>query len=103
MSITASTSQPLVVFILFLDLFPIKIYFLVYTKISSCPSATSLGCLGLSVNKFFFLQILTVLTQSSNPRRYWSDLKIQLFENERVIQLYGKIVVQFSEAPQTLR
>jgi DNA-damage-inducible protein D len=41
---------------------------------------------------FSIIDILTILTQSSNPRRYWSDLKIQLFENEGFIQLYGKIV-----------
>jgi len=32
------------------------------------------------------------LTDSSNSRRYWSDLKIKISENEGFSQLYGKIV-----------
>lgn len=41
---------------------------------------------------FSIIDIIEVLTDSSNPRRYWSDLKIQLAENEGFVQLYGKIV-----------
>lgn len=41
---------------------------------------------------FSITDIIGVLTDSSNPRRYWSDLKIQLAENEGFDQLYGKIV-----------
>ena len=41
---------------------------------------------------FSIVDIVEVLTGSSNSRRYWSDLKIQLVENEGYIQLYGKIV-----------
>ena len=35
---------------------------------------------------------MEVLTGSANPRRYWSDLKLQLTQNEGFVQLYGKIV-----------
>lgn len=41
---------------------------------------------------FSIIDIVEVLTESSNPRRYWSDLKSQLVDNEGFIQLYGKIV-----------
>lgn len=41
---------------------------------------------------FSIVDIVEVLSGTSNPRRYWSDLKIQLSENEGFIQLYGKIV-----------
>jgi DNA-damage-inducible protein D len=41
---------------------------------------------------FSIIDIIAVLTESQNPRRYWSDLKIQLSENEGFDQLYGKIV-----------
>ncbi len=41
---------------------------------------------------FSVIDIIAVLTESSNPRRYWSDLKIQLTENEGFDQLYEKIV-----------
>jgi prophage antirepressor-like protein len=41
---------------------------------------------------FLIIDIIDVLTASSNPRRYWSDLKIQLSEKEGFIQLYEKIV-----------
>lgn len=41
---------------------------------------------------FSIIDIIEVLTESSNPRRYWSDLKIQLSENEGFGQLYEKIV-----------
>lgn len=41
---------------------------------------------------FSIIDIIAVLTKSQNPRRYWSDLKIQLSENEGFIQLYEKTV-----------
>ena len=41
---------------------------------------------------FSIIDIVEVLTGSPNPRRYWSDLKIQLFEKEGFSQLYGKTV-----------
>jgi DNA-damage-inducible protein D len=41
---------------------------------------------------FSIIDIVEVLTESSNPRRYWSDLKRKLVENEGFIQLYDKIV-----------
>jgi hypothetical protein len=41
---------------------------------------------------FSIIDIVEVLTKSSNPRRYWSDLKVKLFENEGFTQLYEKIV-----------
>ncbi len=41
---------------------------------------------------FSVIDIVEVLTGSPNPRRFWSDLKIQLAENEGFVQLYGKIV-----------
>ncbi len=41
---------------------------------------------------FSVVDVVAVLTESSNPRRYWSDLKIQLVEKEGFSQLYEKIV-----------
>lgn len=41
---------------------------------------------------FSVIDVVAVLTESSNPRRYWSDLKTQLAEKEGFIELYGKIV-----------
>lgn len=41
---------------------------------------------------FSVIDVVEVLTDSANPRRYWSDLKIQLSEKEGFVQLYGKIV-----------
>ena len=41
---------------------------------------------------FSIIDIVEVLTGSSNPRRYWSDLKTQITEGEGFVQLYGKIV-----------
>ena len=35
---------------------------------------------------------MEVLTDSPNPRRYWSNLKIQLADNEGFVQLYPKTV-----------
>src|SRR3989338_3906023 len=41
---------------------------------------------------FSIIDIVAVLTESPNSRRYWSNLKIQLSENEGFIQLYSKTV-----------
>jgi DNA-damage-inducible protein D len=48
---------------------------------------------------FSIIDIVEVLTGSSNSRRYWSDMKIQLTENEGFVQLYEKIVQLKLEAP----
>lgn len=44
--------------------------------------------------KWYFpiIDIISILTESKNPRRYWSDLKIKLNDNEGFNQLYEKIV-----------
>jgi len=41
---------------------------------------------------FSVVDIISVLTDSSNARRYWSDLKIKLKEEEGFNELYEKIV-----------
>lgn len=41
---------------------------------------------------FSIIDIIEVLTGSSNPRRYWSDLKSHISDNEGFVQLYEKIV-----------
>lgn len=41
---------------------------------------------------FSIVDIISVLSDSENPRRYWSDLKRQLNEKEGFFQLYEKIV-----------
>lgn len=41
---------------------------------------------------FSIIDIVGILTESKNPRRYWSDLKIKLTEDEGFSQLYEKIV-----------
>jgi DNA-damage-inducible protein D len=41
---------------------------------------------------FSVVDVIAALTDSTNPRRYWSDLKKQLIEKEGFDQLYGKIV-----------
>ena len=41
---------------------------------------------------FSIVDIVGILTDSPNPRRYWSNLKIQLSENEGFVQLYSKTV-----------
>jgi len=48
----------------------------------------------LHQNEWYFsiVDIIEVLTESSNPRRYWSDLKSKLIDNEGFSQLYEKIV-----------
>ena len=45
-------------------------------------------------NEWYFsiIDIIEILTGSPNPKRYWSDLKVQLAENEGFVQLYGKSV-----------
>lgn len=49
---------------------------------------------------FSVVDIIEVLTQSSNPRRYWSDLKRKIKDEEGGIELYEKIV-QLKLKPQT--
>ncbi len=46
------------------------------------------------IEKWYFsiTDIIEILTESKNPRRYWSDLKTKLKENEGFEQLYEKIV-----------
>ena len=41
---------------------------------------------------FSVVDVVGALTESSNPRRYWSDLKRKLLEEEGASQLYEKIV-----------
>jgi DNA-damage-inducible protein D len=41
---------------------------------------------------FSIIDIVEVLTGSPNARRYWSNLKIQLSDNEGFVQLYPKTV-----------
>ena len=41
---------------------------------------------------FSIIDIISILTESKNPRRYWSDLKIKLSDEEGFDQLYEKIV-----------
>jgi len=41
---------------------------------------------------FSIVDVVEALTGSSNPRRYWSDLKIKISENEGFSELYEKIV-----------
>ncbi len=41
---------------------------------------------------FSIIDIVEVLTGSPNPRRYWSNFKIQLADNEGFTQLYSKTV-----------
>lgn len=41
---------------------------------------------------FSVIDIIEILSGSSNPRRYWSDLKSQIINNEGFHQLYAKIV-----------
>lgn len=38
------------------------------------------------------IDVVQILSESANPRRYWSDLKRQLIESEHFFQLYEKIV-----------
>lgn len=41
---------------------------------------------------FSVVDVIQALTESANPRRYWSDLKRQLLEKEGFTELYEKIV-----------
>ncbi|VEB26512.1 Uncharacterised protein [Actinobacillus lignieresii] len=41
---------------------------------------------------FSIADIVGALTESSNPRRYWSDLKRKITDEESGIELYEKIV-----------
>ena len=41
---------------------------------------------------FSVVDVVGILSESSNPRRYWSDLKRQLIEHEGFSELYEKIV-----------
>src|SRR3990167_4601094 len=55
----------------------------------------------LHQNEWWFsvVDVVGVLSESSNPRRYWSDLKNQLVEKEGFSELYEKIVQLRLEAP----
>ena len=48
---------------------------------------------------FSIVDIVGVLTESKNPRRYWSDLKRKLKEEEGAVQLYENIVQLKLKAP----
>ena len=48
---------------------------------------------------FSIIDIISILTESKNPRRYWSDLKIKLSDEEGFGQLYEKIVQLKLTAP----
>ncbi|MCB1113418.1 MAG: Bro-N domain-containing protein, partial [Chlamydiia bacterium] len=48
---------------------------------------------------FSIIDIVHALTDSSNPRRYWSDLKLKLSQDEGFNQLYEKIVQLKLQAP----
>ena len=41
---------------------------------------------------FSVVDIVGVLTESKNPRRYWNDLKRKMKDEEGAVQLYEKIV-----------
>lgn len=41
---------------------------------------------------FSIVDVVAVLTESENPRRYWSDLKRKMKKEEGAIQLYENIV-----------
>lgn len=41
---------------------------------------------------FSVVDVVGVLTESKNPRRYWSDLKRKMKDEEGAVQLYEKIV-----------
>lgn len=48
---------------------------------------------------FSVVDVVQVLTESSNPRRYWSDLKRKIKDEEGGIELYEKIVQLKLKAP----
>ena len=47
---------------------------------------------------FSIVDIIGILTDSKNPRRYWSDLKRNMKDTEGADQLYGNIVQLKMEA-----
>ena len=55
----------------------------------------------LYANEWWFsvIDVVGALTDSSNPRRYWADLKQQLIKKEYFSELYEKIVQLKMEAP----
>jgi hypothetical protein len=62
---------------------------------------------GKNIRKAFFndewffsiIDVVYVLTDSANARRYWSDLKKKIIDNEGFSELYEKIVQLKLEAP----
>ncbi len=52
-------------------------------------------------NEWYFsiVDVISILSESSNPRRYWSDLKKQLTEKDGFYELYEKIVQLKMKAP----
>ena len=48
---------------------------------------------------FSLIDVVEVLTDSANPRRYWSDLKRKLSEEEGFSELYDRIVQLKMMAP----
>lgn len=48
---------------------------------------------------FSVIDVVAALTDSDNPRRYWSDLKRKLLEEEGFSEVYEKIVQLKLEAP----
>ncbi|WAM10121.1 hypothetical protein ONA24_02365 [Mycoplasmopsis cynos] len=48
---------------------------------------------------FSVVDVVGVLTDSKNPRRYWSDLKRKIKDEEGAIQLYENIVQLKLKAP----
>jgi hypothetical protein len=48
---------------------------------------------------FSVVDVVAILTKSSNPRRYWSDLKRKIKDEEGGFQLYEKIVQLKMKAP----
>lgn len=48
---------------------------------------------------FSIIDVVETLTNSTSSRRYWSDLKRQLVENEGFSELYEKIVQLKLKAP----
>ena len=40
---------------------------------------------------FSIIDIIRVLTESADPSRYWTELRIQLTDSEWFVQLFGKI------------
>jgi hypothetical protein len=48
---------------------------------------------------FSVVDVIAILTESSNPRRYWSDLKRKIKDEEGGFQLYEKIVQLKMKAP----